>query len=263
MSAPLLLVHVTTPGRARSIAVQGLMPGSEDRCNYDCNRWMPLDGVYLSQSCNQVSGYRRAHGLADCGVVVVEADAALLLPDEDVIECLLAEALERAMGVDWTEIRRRHENDEIPHCTDPFWNGVRDFFERACGPRSSFPLRDEDLDTLVEWWGDYEFFGEGGDIDPMEWSALKDRVVRAFPSMEGLSLEQKSKRHEGPIGFEGPVRIVGVSAVVDGERSILVGEVPDCGLVEAALGDYWWMRAGSDLDSAVSCGRGADAPGEQ
>jgi hypothetical protein len=263
VNAPLLLVHVTTPGRARSIAVQGLVPGGEDRCNYDCNRWMPLDGVYLSQSCNQVSGYRRAHGLADCGVVVVEADATLLLPDEDVIECLLAESLQDAMGVDWTEIRRRHEDDGMPHWTDPFWNGVRDSFERSCGPRSSFPLRDDDLDTLVEWWGDYEFFVEGGDIHPTEWAALKDRIVRAFPRMEGMSLEQKSKRHEGPIGFQGPVRILGVAVVENGDRSVLTGSVPDCGLVEAALGDDWWMSAGSDADSPVSCDDGADAPGEE
>jgi len=234
---PLRLVHVTTPARARSIATEGLIPGDQDRCNYDCNEWMPLEGVYLSQSCNQIEQYRRAHGLGDCGVVVVQADdASLLLPDEDVIVSLLGETLSRTMGVDWAEIRRRQEEDAIPVSGDPFWNDVRDAFVRVCGPRSTSTLDEDDLDTLVDWWADYQFFGEGGDIDPWEWAALKDRVVRAFPSMEGMALEQRSKRHPGPIGFDGPVRIVAVGIVVQGKRTVLAGELPECGLVSSALG---------------------------
>jgi hypothetical protein len=244
---PLTLVHVTTTERARSISVQGLLPGDEGRCNYDCGRWMPLDGVYLTQSCNQIDQYRRAHGLVDCGVAVVQADdPSLLLPDEDVIDALLGETVARVMGVDWPEIRRRQEEDAIPPSGDPFWIDVRKAFVRVCGPRSSSTLRDDDLDTLVDWWADFQFFGEGGDVDPWEWMALKDRVVRAFPAMEGLSLDQRSKRHPGPIGFEGPVRIVGVGIMVDGERTVLAGEIPDCGLVSSALDADDW---GSTLDA--------------
>ena len=235
------LVHVTTAERARSIVIEGLVPGNQERCNYDCNRWMPLDGVYLTQSRDQILGYRRAHALEDAGVVVVEADPALLLPDEDVIDHLLETSTAAVMGIDQAGLRRRHEDDGIPASGDPFWERVRDAFVATCGPRSASPLREDDLETLVDWWADFEFFGEGGDVAPFEWAALK-----------GAKPSQKSKRHPGPIGFRGPVRIVGVAIAECGLRTDLIAPFRGCGLVDAALdqGD-WWNRTGSDEDRPV------------
>ena len=221
---PLHLVHCTSVERGRSIADEGLKPGTEDRCNYDCNRWMPLDGVYLSVSGNQIDHYRMAHGLRNYAIVLVEADPTLLLPDEDIVDVMLSMAFRDCGGRGWDDLP---EGEEVPPSGDPFWDKVRDLFVRYAGQRSDAVLRDDDLDDLVDWWADFEFFGEGGDISPFEWSELKDRIVRAFPRMEGLALHEKSKRHPGPIGFEGPVRILAVVERANGRSRLLYGAVPD------------------------------------
>lgn len=240
------LVHCTSVERGRSIVTEGLKPGTEERCNYDCNRWLPLDGVYLSVSGNQIDQYRRAHDLRDCALVLVEADPDTLLPDEDVIDVLLAMAFKDNGGRAWDDLS---DGEEIPPSGDPFWKGVRDRFVRLAGRRSDAVLRPDDLDELVDWWADFEFFGEGGDVDPFEWSALKDRIVRAFPRMEGLALHERSKRHPGPIGFDGSTRIAAVVEVIGGDAFVVRGVVPDeaRNLVAAMIGDdVFFEEKGND-----------------
>jgi len=214
------LVHCTSVERGRSIVDEGLKPGTEDRTNYDANRWMPLDGVYLSVCDDQILQYRRAHALQDYALVLVEADARRLLPDEDIVDVLLHRAYLHCTGP-------LDRDRDIPPPGDAFWDGVRDRFVESAGPRSDAPLRDGDLDEVVDWWADYEYFGEGGDIDPFEWAALKDRIVRAFPHLEGSCPTERSKRFPGTIGFEGDVRIVAVVECSGGTAGIIRGCVPD------------------------------------
>lgn len=217
--ACLHLVHCTSVERGRSIATEGLKPGTEDRTNYDANRWMPLVGVYLSVCHDQILQYRRAHGLHDHALVVVEADPALLLPDEDIVDTMLHRAWTHCSG-------SLYPLDEMPPSGDPFWDLVRDRFVETAGPRSDAPLHERDLDEVVDWWADFEFFSGGGDIDPFEWADLKDRIVRAFPHLEGSCPMERSKRFPGDIGFHGDVRIVAVLECVDGTASVVRGDIP-------------------------------------
>lgn len=235
------LVHCTSVERGRSIAREGLLPGTQERCNYDCNRWMPLEGVYLSQSSLQIERYRLAHSLDDCAIVLVGADPADLLPDEDLVDHFLAASYRTVAGLGRDICVHDHEP---PDPGDPFWIRIRDQFRRDMSP---FSLGDVDvamLDDLVEWWADFEFFGDGGDIDPFEWADLKDRVVRAYPRMEGLALAERSKRHPGKIAFEGRTRILAVVLSRRGEATLIMGEVPEdaCNLVRSMTGTLEILR---------------------
>lgn len=257
MSDILHLVHCTTIERARSIAREGLLPGDDQRCNYDCNRWLPLPGVYLSCSPRQIEQYRRAHGLTPrFAIVLVEAERSTLLPDEDVVDALLGQAMEKAMGIGWGAIRKLQEeqDDAIPPSGDPFWGKMGTEFLRLADPARTAALGADDLETLVDWWGDMEFFNEGGDIDPFEWRELKGRVVEALPLMEGLAPWEKSKRHRGRIGFEGAARILCVAIVVDEHARIIAGAMPAdndaANMLNAMIDGATWIDQPSDEDPA-------------
>lgn len=257
MSDVLHLVHCTSIERARSIAREGLLPGDDQRCNYDCNRWLPLPGVYLSCSPRQIEQYRRAHGLTPrFAIVLVEAERSTLLPDEDVADAFLGQAMEKAMGIGWEAIRKLQEehDDAIPPSGDPFWKMVEAEFLRLADPARTGALGADDLETLVDWWADMEFFGDGGDVDPFEWRELKGRVVEALPLMEGLAPWEKSKRHTGPIGFDGPARILCVATIVDERAHIIAGAMPTArdatNLLGAMLDGATWIDQPSDEDLA-------------
>ena len=222
-------VHATSMEKAFLIAEQGLLPGTLENTNYENNRWIPLEGVYLSCSPAQTESYLRANGLMDgYAIVLVEADANALLPDEDLIDTFLSQAMEKAFGADRTAIQTLQEEreDAIPESGDPFWKKVEREFLLLADPARTGALGAEDLETLVDWWADYEFFGEGGDIHPEDWRQLKRTVVEALPRMEGLAPWEKSKRHPGPIGFEGPTRILCIATVEGGEIVDMHGDVP-------------------------------------
>ncbi len=227
------LVHCTSVERGRSIAAEGLKPGTEERTNYDANRWMPLDGVYLSVCHDQILQYRRAHALEDHTLVVVEAEPSLLLPDEDIVDTMLHRSYIHCSAM-------LPPTSEIPPPGDPFWDLVRDRFVDYAGARSESGLRDGDLDEVVDWWADYEYFGEGGDIDPFEWAALKDRIVRAFPRLEGSCPAERSKRFPGAIGFDGDVRIAAVVECRGGAATTIHGEIPMAAfrMVERMIGGH-------------------------
>ena len=223
-------VHATSVEKALLITEQGLLPGTLENTNYENNRWIPLEGVYLSCSPAQTEGYLRANGLMDrYAIVLVEADPDALLPDEDLIDTFLSQAMEKAFGADRQAIQtlREEREDAIPESGDPFWKKVEREFLLLADPARTNALGAEDLETLVDWWADYEFFGEGGDIHPEDWRELKSTVVEALPKMEGIALWEKSKRHPSPIGFEGPTRILCIATVEDGEIVDMQGAAPD------------------------------------
>ena len=227
-----LYAHATSVGKALLIAEQGLLPGTLENTNYENNRWIPLEGVYLSCSRAQTEVYLRANGLLDAyAIVLVDADPVTLLPDEDLIEIFLSQAMEKAFGCDRNAIQKLREesedDDAIPQSGDPFWKKVEREFLLLADPARTGALAAEHLETLVDWWADYEFFGEGGDIHPVDWMDLKRTVVEALPKMEGLALWEKSKRHPGPIGYEGPTRVLCIATVEGGEIVDIHGEVPD------------------------------------
>jgi hypothetical protein len=251
------LVHCTSVARARSIAREGLLPGDDQRCNYDCNRWLPLPGVYLSCSPRQIEQYRRAHDLTPrFAIVLVEAERSTLLPDEDLVDAFLGQAMERAMGMGWEAIRKLQEerDDAIPPSGDPFWGKVGTEFLRLADPARTVALDADDLETLVDWWADMEFFGDGGDVDPFEWRELKGRIVTALPLMEGLAPWERSKRHPGPIGFEGPARILCVATIVDERARIIAGAMPTgvdaLNMLGAMVDGASWISDPSDEDLA-------------
>ena len=223
-------IHATSIDKALLIADQGLIPGDLNNTNYENFRWLPLEGVYLSCSPAQTENYLRANGLLDrYAIVLVEADPSALLPDEDLIDTFLSLAMERTFGMDRMQIEdlRGEKENAIPPSGDPFWAKVGNEFLKLADPANTGNLSAEDLETIVDWWADYEFFGEGGDIHPEDWRDLKRRVVEALPRMEGLAPWEKSKRHPGAIGFEGPVRILCIAHVDDGHVEIAYGTPPE------------------------------------
>lgn len=222
-ASPQFYMHATSIENAEKIAKEGLIPNGGGDGNYEDSRWISLEGVYATNNPGKIWDYLRAHGLQDYALILIEVDPATTLPDEDTIDILLDKAFEE---VHHSSIDTLIDDGFDPNEHDLDWKAVGQRFHVLASGGQKIPYDEDFCTELADWWGDHKILS-GENIDPWDWMALKDKVVRHYPNMAHPTLGSGwSIRHPGHIGFEGPTRIVAIIADQDNHAAIMKGTIP-------------------------------------
>jgi len=216
-------LHVTARKNIRSILKKGLVPNYGGG-NYHDGRWDSLEGVYATDTPSVIERHMAAHGLwGNAALIVIEVhDGAAILPDEDMIDMALKKITGEYFGGNFAEIA-----DEIaercPTPDAPEWQEIADRFHQWAGGGEKDQAL---LDELMAYWTDHAVYGYG-DTDHMRWMEIKDQVVRHYPRMVHPHLgHQHSIRLLGPVGFDGPARIVCIIDIRPSGAKVVYGAVP-------------------------------------
>jgi hypothetical protein len=217
--SPNYFMHVTKIENVPAIMKQGLVPNTKGG-NYDDMRWVSLDGVYASRDAEHLSGYMASHDFQDYAIVVVEILPEDRLPDEDLIDNnlrIIFDSTCQKLHLDPEEVA--YEQMDFG---DPVWTDVYQRFAATLGE----PVKDiSEVQSIIEYWVDVDML-DGGDA-LMDWSDMKDRLVRNYPHMiHEKSKDQYSVRSTEAIGFGGSSKIIAVVEVRRDKAKVTYNKVP-------------------------------------
>jgi hypothetical protein len=233
---PQLYYHATPLSNVKSILKQGLLPNhsNEGHGRYEDSRWWSLPGVFCTKSIMLLSNVVDSF-MHEPAYVVLSVSVPSTVVDEDAIDNLVQDCWEKECFKvdipqdDWYELEVYFEDREM---NEEDSKELRDYLIRdtaiafhklASKANPKAPYDADLIENLVDHWT--AFKSADGDADPFEWKALKEKVGRRYPRLEGGNFKDDvSIRIPTAVTFKGRNRII---AIVDGNLNVLYGKAPE------------------------------------
>lgn len=202
-------LHITPRSKLSSIKRKGLI-ANHGGGNYQGSEFESLDGVYLTNDTTLISHMiENRDDLSDYGLVIIEANPEILLPDEDFIDMILND-----LRIRGEEMSQREMTQFLIH-----------EFHKEASQGADITLDKALLKQLVTVFLSYCEGIDDGDND--EWLAIKKQVTQIYRNMRNPRTRvQNSFRYPGSIGFNGQTRIVAILRVRNDVGTIIFGSVP-------------------------------------
>lgn len=217
-----LYFHISPTRNTNSIMDHGLIPNYGGG-NYEDNEWISLDGVYASRNAEHLRSIMETQDITDFLIIVIEVADQIALPDEDLLTGLLKKVSERLYNAHGAGVGKKITYNFSADIS--FWKEVMHEFDKEAGGNGSYPPF---LWDFVKMWAFFKHYVRQAHVDPDEWKAVKDQVVRYYHNAGHPEKGQYSIRIPHAVGFHGDTKIVAIIGVDEfyEKYELIYGDLP-------------------------------------